>query len=40
MYARLALLILLAAATSLTGCTKCGWAWEQGARACHADLPK
>jgi hypothetical protein len=27
--------LLLALAAS--GCTHCGWIWEQGPRACHTD---
>jgi len=28
---------LVLAALSVSGCTKCGWVWEQGPRACHSD---
>jgi hypothetical protein len=24
----------------LSGCTKCGWLWDQPARACHSDTPR
>ena len=23
----------------LSGCTKCGWTWNYGPRACHSDVP-
>jgi hypothetical protein len=29
------LCLLLLLGFGLAGCTKCGWAWEQGGRACH-----
>ena len=32
-----AILCLVVLAATLGGCTKCGWIWEQGPRACHSD---
>jgi|PersoiStandDraft_1058852.scaffolds.fasta_scaffold11662_2 hypothetical protein len=38
MHKRLAaILCLVVLGFSLGGCTKCGWFWEQGGRACHAE---
>jgi len=31
------ILCVLVLALSAGGCTKCGWLWQDGARACHAD---
>lgn len=31
-----AILCLLLLGLGLAGCTKCGWVWEQGGRACHS----
>jgi outer membrane murein-binding lipoprotein Lpp len=25
------------AALAMSGCTKCGWIWDQGPHACHSD---
>jgi hypothetical protein len=35
-----AILCLLLLALSAAGCTKCGWLWEDGQRACHSDAPR
>jgi hypothetical protein len=35
-----ALVFLVIIAAALSGCTKCGFIWEQGPRACHSDAPK
>jgi hypothetical protein len=32
-----AILCLALLALSATGCTKCGWIWEDGTHACHSD---
>ena len=32
-----AILCLALLAASLSGCTKCGWLWDEGARSCHAE---
>jgi cyclic lactone autoinducer peptide len=34
------LICLLLLAATLGGCTKCGWIWDQGPRACHSDAAK
>jgi hypothetical protein len=35
-----AVLCLLLAGLSVSGCTKCGWIWEDGARSCHSGTPR
>ena len=35
-----AILALLLLALSAAGCTKCGFIWEDGQRACHSDQPR
>jgi len=35
-----AILFLLLLAVSAAGCTKCGWLWEDGPRACRSDAPR
>jgi hypothetical protein len=32
-----AILCLVLLGLSLGGCTKCGWLWDNGGRACHSD---
>ena len=32
-----AILCLLLLGLGLAGCSKCGWIWEQGGRACHTE---
>jgi len=40
MYRRLAAILCLALiGLSLTGCTKCGWIWQDGASVCRSDAP-
>lgn len=34
-----AVFCLLLLTLGAAGCTKCGWVWEQGGRACHAGQP-
>ena len=34
-----AILCLVFIGLALAGCSKCGWLWEEGGRACHADAP-
>jgi hypothetical protein len=36
----LALLLLAMSALSAAGCTKCGFFWEDGQRACHSEAPR
>jgi hypothetical protein len=31
------ILSLVIAAVSVSGCTKCGWIWNEGPHACHSD---
>jgi len=31
-----AFVFLALLALSLAGCTKCGWIWQDGGRACHS----
>lgn len=33
------MLCLLALGATLGGCTKCGWLFSDGSRACHSDAP-
>ena len=35
-----AILALLLLALNAAGCTKCGFIWESGPRACHSDAPR
>jgi hypothetical protein len=35
-----AILCVVALGLSMSGCTKCGWLWNDWGKACHADLPK
>ena len=35
-----AILALLLLALSAAGCTKCGFFWEGGQRACHSEAPR
>jgi hypothetical protein len=35
-----AILALLLLALSAAGCTKCGFFWEDGPRACHSEAPR
>jgi hypothetical protein len=35
-----AILCLIVLGLALGGCTRCGWIWNEGARACHADAPR
>jgi hypothetical protein len=35
-----AILALLLLALSAAGCTKCGFIWEDGQRACHSEAPR
>jgi hypothetical protein len=35
-----AILCLALVGLSLAGCSKCGWLWEQGGRACRSDAPR
>ena len=38
MHKRLAALVcLVLVGLALGGCTRCGWIWDDGARACRAD---
>jgi len=40
MYCRIAALVcLFAFGLGLSGCTKCGWIWNDGQRVCHSDAP-
>ena len=32
-----AILCLALLGLSLSGCTKCGWLWNENGRACHSD---
>ena len=34
------ILCLALLALSAAGCTKCGFFWEDGQRACHSDQPR
>jgi hypothetical protein len=34
-----AIVCLIVLGFSLAGCTKCGWLWDEGPRACHSDAP-
>jgi hypothetical protein len=36
----IAVFCLLLLALSAAGCTKCGWLWEDGQRACHSAAPR
>jgi len=36
----LTILALLLLALSAAGCTKCGFFWEEGQRACHSEAPR
>jgi hypothetical protein len=29
--------VLVLAALAVSGCTKCGWIWNDGTHACHSD---
>ena len=33
------LLLGLGLGLGLSGCSKCGWFWDEGPRACHSDPP-
>jgi hypothetical protein len=35
-----AILCLALLAASLSGCTKCGWLWDEGSRSCHSETPR
>jgi len=35
-----AILCLALLGLSLSGCTKCGWLWNENGRACHSDAPR
>jgi hypothetical protein len=35
-----AVLCLVLLALSLSGCTKCGWLWNENGRACHSDTAR
>jgi hypothetical protein len=35
-----ALLCLALLRLALPGCTKCGWIWQDGQRACHSGTPR
>ncbi len=32
--------MLILTALAVSGCTKCGWIWNDGARACHSDTTR
>jgi hypothetical protein len=36
----LTILALLLLALSAAGCSKCGFFWEDGQRACHSEAPR
>jgi len=36
----IAILCLLLLALSAAGCSKCGFFWEEGQRACHSETPR
>jgi hypothetical protein len=31
---------LVFAALTVSGCTKCGWVWDDGPHACHSDTTR
>jgi TM2 domain-containing membrane protein YozV len=35
-----AFICLVLLGLSLSGCTKCGWLWDQPPRSCHSDAPR
>jgi hypothetical protein len=35
-----AILCLALLASSLAGCSKCGWLWDEGGRACHSSATR
>jgi hypothetical protein len=32
--------VLVLAALAVSGCSKCGWLWTDGQRACHSDTTR
>jgi hypothetical protein len=34
------ILCLALLSASLSGCTKCGWLWDENGRACHSDTTR
>jgi hypothetical protein len=35
-----AIFFLVILGLGLGGCSKCGWLWEEGGRACRAETPR
>jgi hypothetical protein len=35
-----AVLCLIVLGLALSGCTACGWIWQDGGHACHSDAPR
>jgi len=31
---------LISVALGVSGCTKCGWIWDQGSHACHSETTR
>jgi hypothetical protein len=36
----LAIVCLVVLGLGLSGCSKCGWIWNEGARSCHSDATR